>query len=278
MKRAYVVTTMVAALSALTVSGFAAPSKQAAADVAPTVPSLATMLDGIHWGMNHTQVTQLYNQVGGLFDQEYNPQLVKLQPGVRMQALEAERENRKQAFATSFVEFKDTPTGYDATGIKGEYTYRNHESLQVVERPGRRRYFFYIGQPPGERLWKVYDEVTLGEAAPYGKTFQEAVNKITATVSVPGRVKGPEGPRPTTVDWQDASTHLRAVDRTNTHVVAVVLEDKGTLTSIDQLRAHKAEDPTAIDPSIQAVTRGGITDPNAAITLPDGGVKAKPKK
>jgi hypothetical protein len=54
-------------------------------------------------------------------------------------------------------------------------------------------------------------------------------------------------------------------------VVGVVLEDKRTLSNLPQLRAMKAEDPFALDPSVSAITRGGISDPNAARARPDAG-------
>src|SRR3954468_2692738 len=121
-----------------------------AAAEAPTVPGLASMLEGVKWGMNHNEVVNVYNKVDGLFDREYNPLLLKTQPGVQMRALEADRDNRKSAFERSFLEFKDTPTGYDATGLKGEYSYKNHESIMFVDRGGKKRFFFFIGAPPGE--------------------------------------------------------------------------------------------------------------------------------
>ncbi len=71
----------------------------------------------------------------------------------------------------------------------------------------------------------------------------------------------------TTADWQDASTHLRIVDRSGEHLVGVVLEDKTTLNGLATLRANKPVDPFAIDPSISAVTKGGVSDPNAAKSL-----------
>ena len=88
----------------------------------------------------------------------------------------AEREQAKQAFGRSFIEFKDTPTGYDATGIKGEYTYRNRESLMWITRQGKKRYFFFIN----DRLWKMYDEVPLTESGVLGKTYLDAVNTMNA--------------------------------------------------------------------------------------------------
>ena len=121
----------------------------------PTVGTLAAQLEQFHWGTTHLDVARAHNQAGGVFDQDYNPQLAKMQPGVAMQSVEAERESRKAALSSTFAEFKDVPLGYDRTGIKDEYTYKNHESLMYVDRAGKRRYFFYIGAPPAERLWKI---------------------------------------------------------------------------------------------------------------------------
>ena len=118
---------------------------------APVVQSFARMQDGLTWGMTHLDVTKVYNSIGGLFDKEYDAILMKTQPGVQMDAIEADRENRKTAFAGSFIEFQDTPTGYDATGVKDEYTYRNHEAVMSVDKDGKRRYLFFIGTPPAER-------------------------------------------------------------------------------------------------------------------------------
>jgi hypothetical protein len=265
-------------------SGADAPKKGGAASVgdAPTVPSLTTMLEGIKWGSNHNDVVTAYNKIDGLFDKEYNALLLKTQPGVQMRALEADRDNRKSAFERSFLEFKDTPTGYDATGLKGEYTYRNHESIMMVDKGGKKRYFFFIGAPPGERVWKIYDEIPLGESGPLGKTYQEAVTKLQAALGVAARVRAadPEkGIAYTTADWQDATTHLRAIDRSFQKVVGVALEDRNMLGNIGNLRSNKAEDPLAMDPSITAITKGGISDPNAhPASSASASAKPAPKK
>lgn len=249
-----------------------APKAAVAADPPTTTNPLTKMYDGFKWGMTHAEVAKVHNQTGGIFDNDYNPQLAKMQPGVKMQALEAERENKKVAFTATWIEFKDTPTGYDQTAIKDEYTYRNKESVMYVDRDGRRRYFFFMG----DRLWKVYDEVALGEQGVMGKTFQDVVNKLNAATGVTGRILPPDpasGRTQTTVDWQDATTHLRAVDR-GAGSSGIVLEDRATLGNLAQLRANKVEDPLAMDPSIAAATRGnGRVDPNAGKA--DGG---PPKK
>src|SRR5690348_3051176 len=86
------------AVGAVGVLGFseAASSAPAAADSGPpSVSSLANFQEGFTYGMSHVDITRIYNQVGGIFDKEYNPILLKMQPGVRMEAMEAERDKKK---------------------------------------------------------------------------------------------------------------------------------------------------------------------------------------
>ncbi|CAN5505102.1 hypothetical protein BH09MYX1_BH09MYX1_46490 [soil metagenome] len=263
----------VVSISALGLDVLAAPPpKPPAAPAppadAPAVANLTPMLEQFKWGMTHLEVGRVHNQTGGIFDQDYNPQLARLQPGVQMQALEAEREQKKLAFTASYVEFRDTPTGFDNTGIKGEYTYRNKESVMYVDRGNKRRYFFFIGAAPGDKLWKIYDEVKLADGQPYGKSYQEAVTKLNVTLNTPARIRAANAAQDlsfTTSDWQDATTHLRSLDRTRDGVVAIVLEDRATLGALPNLRTAKIDDPFAIDPTISAATRGvGRQDPSAA--------------
>jgi hypothetical protein len=243
----------------------ATPSPAAAAGDAPTVPTLAGIVEKeIHWGMSHTEVTDVYNKIGGLFDREYATQISQLQPGVQMQQLEADRDSRKANFERSLTKFvADTPTGYDVTAVHAEYTYKNDESVMRIFKDGKNRFLFYIK----DRLWKVYDEIPLKEGGKLGATYQDAITKLNTVLSVPGRIRAANPAQAlerTEVDWQDRTAHLRAVDRSSEHVVGLVLEDKATLQNLSALRANKPTDPFAIDPSIAAVTRGGISDPNAS--------------
>lgn len=256
------------------------PGKQEKGEPA-SVGSLSSMMDGLRWGMSHAEVTKKFTENGGIIWKDYDEKLAKARVGPEMTAIEAEREGAKQAFGRSFIEFKDTPTGYDATGIKGEYTYKNRESLMWVNRQGKKRYFFFIN----DRLWKIYDEVPLAESGPLGKSYIDAVNKMNAQLGAQGRIQGVDpakGITSTTVDWKDGSSHARVVDRSGERIVAVVVEDNGTLGNLASLRSNKAEDPTAIDPTIAAVTKGGLSDPNAAKTSPSASASGKkptpPKK
>ena len=245
---------------------------------APTVGSLTPLMEGVRWGMSHAEIQKMFTETGGIIWKDYDEKLAKARVGPEQTALEAERERTKQAFGRSFIEFKDTPTGYDATGIKGEYTYRNKESLMWIERAGKKRYFFFIN----DRLWKVYDEIPLAENGPWGKSYIEAVNNLNAKLGAQGRVQGADekkGIDATTVDWQDGGNHLRAVDRSGEHVVGLAVEDKNTLGNLASLRSNKAVDPTAVDPSITAVTKGdNRSDPNAAASGSASGKKQPPPK
>ena len=254
----------------------AAPPARGPAD-AP-VASLATLhlhAKEIHWGLSHQEVTDLYDQPGGLFDREYAPLIARLQPGVEMQQLEADREGRKINFQHSYALFADSPSGFDVTPLHSEYTYKNDEAIQRVFKDGRNRSFFYIK----DHLWKIYDEVPLKADAPLGDSYQVAVAKLNALLGVPGRARAPDpsqGIERTTTDWQDADTHLRADDRSGEHILGLVHEDKHTLANLATLRANKPQDPFAIDPSIAAITKGGISDPNAGRAgSPEAGAQKK---
>jgi hypothetical protein len=260
------------------VTAVAAPP--APAGDAPTVSSLSGLLEKeLHWGMGHAQVTTLYNQTGGLFDREYAPQIMKLQPGVEQQQLEADRDNRKANFERSYTEFNiGSPTGYDVGPLHNEYTYGNGEAVQKVFKDGKARYFFYMK----DRLWKVYDEVPLRADAPLGASYQEAVAKLNALLTVPGRIRAANsqaGLERTEADWQDARSHLRAVDRSGEHIVGIVLEDRNTLSNLSSLRSVKPPDLFALDPSVANITKNGVSDPNAGkAASADAGAKGKGRR
>ncbi len=155
---------------------------------APTVASLAPLRDGFKWGRTHVDITNTFNKNGGLIDQDYDPLLRHAQPGVQQQSLEADRDNKKAAIERSYLRFV-TPTGYDSTGISHEYSYRNNEAILLVERQGKKRYVFFMGTEPGERLWKIYDEIPLAAGGPLGATFAEAVTRVQGILGVAGRAR-----------------------------------------------------------------------------------------
>ncbi len=245
------------------VVAIAAPPKPHGPD-APLVATLAPLHEKeLRWGLTHQEVTDIYDLPGALFDREYAPRIAKLQPGIEMQKVESERDSRKANFERSYAIFGDSPSGFDVTPLHSEYTYKNDEAIQRLFKDGKNRSFFYIK----DKLWKIYDEIPLKADGPLGDTYPAAIAKLNALLGAPGRTRQPsaaEGLDRTETDWQDAMSHLRADDRSGEHLIGIVLEDKRTVANLGSLRAHKAEDPFAIDPSIAAVTKGGISDPNAS--------------
>jgi hypothetical protein len=281
MKRLVLAASLAAgALASAGMIAVAVPSQAAAPAEAPTVSSLGSLMErDIHWGMSHAEVTDVYNKLNGLFDREYAPQLAKLQPGVDQQQLEADRDNRKANFERSFTQFlAGSPTGYDVGSLHLEYTYNNGEAVQKLFKDGKNRYFFYIK----DKLWKVYDEVPLKADGPLGASYQEAVTKLNALLGVPARIRAADasqGLERTEADWQDAKSHLRVIDRSGEHLAGLVHEDRATLANLSALRVNKPVDPFALDPSIAALTKKGVTDPNAAhaAAMSDAGTPKKKK-
>lgn len=244
---------------------------------APLVSTLAALHEKeLRWGLSHMEVTDIYNLPGALFDREYAPFIARLQPGIEMQKVESDRDARKANFARSYSVFGDSPSGYDVTPLHTEYTYNNDEGMQRVFKDGKNRSFFYIK----DKLWKIYDEVPLKGDGPLGDSYQAAVTKLNALLGVSGRTRAADpahGIDRTTTDWQDTASHLRADDRSGEHLVGIVLEDKRTLANLAALRPNKPQDPFALDPSITALTKGGVSDPNAArgTSTPEGGAPTK---
>jgi len=281
--RAWVAVLGVAAVaSAVTplVSVTASRNAQAAVPVQAAEPATAQSLAGLmdkelHWGMTHAQVIETYNKTNGIFDREYAPILAKMQPGVAMQTTESERDSRKKQFERSYTQFEEQ-SGFDSLPIHSEFTYKNNESALQVRRDNKNRYMFFIK----DKLWKVYDEIRLSKKGPLGATFDEATDKLGEALGVAGRARDTDtsqGVDFPTVDWQDDAFHLRMINREEERIVGVVLEDRQTLKNMSSLRLHKAVDLFAIDPSIAAVTRKGISDPNAAPERPDAGTKGSKK-
>ena len=260
------------------VVAIAAPPKPHGAADAPLVSTLAALHEKeLRWGLNHLEVTDIYDGPGALFDREYAPRISKMQPGIEMQKVETERDSRKANFGRSYNVFADSPSGFDVTPLHSEYTYMNDEAIQRVFKDGKNRSFFYIK----DKLWKIYDEVPLKADGPLGDSYKTAIAKLNDLLGASGRVRAAdpsEGLERTTTDWQDAMSHLRADDRSGEHLVGIVLEDKRTLANLASLRAHKAQDPFAIDPSIAAVTKGGISDPNASRSSKPAGDAGVPFK
>ncbi|PIE05735.1 MAG: hypothetical protein CSA75_03200 [Sorangium cellulosum] len=259
----------------LVVSSDASARKPAkAARVAPpTVKNRAGIQlrpAGLHWGMTPAQLTRFYDRI---IDRDFAPLYRKAQPGPQTKRLDAAVANSKAAFRRSKVEFGNLPTGVDSTPLKGEYSYRNGESMMHVNRRGAgTRYFFFIQN----KLWKIYDEVPLGAKRPLGSTYEQAVKRLATRYGIVGRVTQPDyaiGRNFTEVDWQDQRNHVRVLDRSGLKIVGIVYEDRNTLANLASLRTNKPKDVSSIDPEVEALMR-----PPSAPPVPAKDKKDKKKK
>jgi hypothetical protein len=211
--------------------------------------------------MMENDVVEFYNKV---LDQDYVP-IYKMTPiGPKMKEVDAALAEQKLAFPRSEVVFGTLPTGVDNTPLKGEYNYKNNESMLSITRQGVTRYFFFINK----RLWKIYDALPLKKEGDMGASYKDAVAILTKRFGVPGRVLGEDpahGRNTTEVDWSDANTHVRAIDRSDENIVGVIYQDRATGERMAAYKAGQKEGQAGIDPMIAAVTKPGApVDPNAA--------------
>jgi hypothetical protein len=181
-----------------------------------------------------------------------------------MKEVDAALSEQKSALARSEVVFGDLPTGIDNTPLRGEYSYKNNETMMSITRQGVTRYFFFFNQ----RLWKLYDLVPLRKDGELGASYQDAVGILTKKYGVAGRVLAEDaahGRNATEVDWVDATTHVRAIDRSSENVVGMVFQERGTADRLAAFRATQKKEGGEIDPSVSAVTRAGASnDPNSS--------------
>jgi hypothetical protein len=227
----------------------------AAADPPVTKKPITLTLTGIAWGQSPKQMGDLVDKI---LDDDYRPLYKEVQPGIRMRELDAQIAEDKAQFRRSRIDFGKLPTGLDGSPLRNEYTYNNKEALLSFTRKGELVYFFFIQ----ERLWKIIEEKKLGDTSPLGKTYMEAVVKLSTTFGVPGRVQQPDGTTRSAVevDWKDSTTHLRAIQRSDTSV-AVAYEDNATVANLASLRPNKPVKDSGIDPDVAAAIRGPSNDP-----------------
>jgi hypothetical protein len=229
-----------------------------AAEPPVTKKAITLTLQGVGWGMSPKQ---LGDTIDKILDDDYRPQYKTAQPGVQMKELDAQIAEDKAAFRRSRIDFGKLPTGLDASPLRGEYTYNNREALYNFLRKGETTYFFFIQ----ERLWKIIEEHKLNDSSPLGKSYPDAVVKLSTSFGVPGRVQSPDGQtrNAVEVDWKDATTHLRVIQRSDT-AAAFAYEDNGTLANLASLRTNKPTDDNGIDPDVAAAMHPNAPDPGPA--------------
>jgi hypothetical protein len=213
---------------------------------------------GLSWGISIGVVKKLYDEA---FDKEFLPLYRKAQPGIEMKELDEELKDKKALIKRNLVQFGTLPTGIDQTPLKGEYTYRNAESMtRLPHRDGTVRHFFFFS----DKLWKVYDEHPLKAGAKLGTDYEQAVAFLTKKLGAPPKRVEPDFKLKMYKEaiWSGKETVIRAVDR-GASVVALIYADRNVLDNLDNYRRHQADDSGALDSSVSDVLRKQEPPPGA---------------
>jgi len=200
------------------------------------------------WRIDEKRVAEIYGKV---IDGDYKEKYQKAQIGPETIALDNEVQQAKDVFKRSLLEFGAIPTGVDASPLKGEYTYNNAETMMRITRKGKTRDFFFIQH----HLWKIVDEIPLGEKEQWGASYADALIKIAGAYGIPGRICQADyehARNHTEVDWRDAQTQVRAIEWDD-KTFGLAFVDLGTLGQLASFRQNKATTTNGVDPSVQDV-------------------------
>ena len=206
----------------------------------------------LQFGMSSEQIAKVYDR---LLDKVY-VELYKTTPvGPQSKALDYELEEKKAQLRRSRLEFGTLPTGLDNGPLKGEYSYANNESMTKLDLGnGIVRHFFFFN----DRMWKIYDEVTLKANGPLGTSFASAVAFAKEKIGTDPKKIEPDYDRGINyeiAEWRDGSTILRLYNREYQKIVAVVFIDESVQSKLPTLRKNRPQDPTAVDPAVREITR-----------------------
>ena len=205
------------------------------AALAPAVIKRAPRLrpKGLKFGMSPKQVAKVYDSA---IDNDYRARMKDVEPGVQMDRLKHEIEQRKLFFRRTLAEFDGKPNNLDATPFAGEFSNNNGEALMKISRRGRTRHLFFINN----KLWKTIDVYALKDGGKWGADFATATKSIQKRLKVEGRslpVDEKAGRAHAEVDWADFKTHLRVMDWGKQLAIGFV--DRSTEANLAKLRRNK---------------------------------------
>jgi len=245
------------------------PADKGATGVGVLDKAISISPKALHWGLTLEGVAKVYDNV---FEEEYLPLLKKAQPGQEMSALEDEQKIKQGILRRGRIEFGAIPTGVDQSPLKGEYSYRNSESMATLRlRSGTERHFFFFS----DKLWKVYDEHKLTKGGTLGENFEEATKILSKRFGVPGKLVPADydkGQPYDEVQWRDPEKLIRAIDRGN--VLGMVYADRSVQDNLAQYRKNKPQDLHEMDKDVAAAT---ANPPTYAGKPDDKADKAKDK-
>ena len=206
--------------------------------VAPDSAAIAPALDeaGVHWGMNPHDT---FEHFSASITEDFRPRIAKATGAIEEDRLRSERDEDIRRIRASYIRFRGQASGWDTSFLADEFTAGNNESMLVVREDATHStsHYFFIN----DHLWKryqAYDASAFGAGVTFDQ-FSAAIQRRFGTgVERSGSLV--EGHPPTRwVEWQDATTRLRAVDQTHFYgFFCLVFEERATLSQLPTLRAH----------------------------------------
>jgi hypothetical protein len=227
-------------------------AKKPAAKGKPEKPKTATVVlwpKGLSYGMGAEQIAKLYDR---LFDSQYVELYKKTPVGPQTEQLDNELQEKKRLLRQNKLAFGNLPTGMDNTVLKNEFSYQNNESMTKLDLGnGLVRNFFFFG----DRLWKVYDEHTLGKS-PIGANWGAAVQYMTGKLGTePKLIEPGPGRDYQEAEWTDGTTIVRMVNRDFQQLVGVIFVESSVESQLPTLRKNRKQDLTAVEQSVANATR-----------------------
>jgi hypothetical protein len=233
---------------------------------APDSSAIAPALEevGIHWGMGPRDTFDHF-QHG--FEEAFRPRIAKATGAIEEDRLRAQQQELIQRVRASYIRFRGQASGWDTSFLRDEYTGGNEESMMVVreEETHSTSHYFFIQ----DRLWKryqAYDASAFGAGVTFDQFAAAIQRRFGPGVERSGSLV--EG-RPATrwIEWQDATTRLRAVDQTRFYgFFCLVFEDRATLAQLSTLRTHTVTRDTGSHALVDSILRDDTESSSAGGT------------
>ena len=222
----------------------------------------------LHWGLSLQQVAKIYDDE---FDVQYRSVYQRTDPGVDMQSLDAEVNERKALIRRTRVDFGLTPTGVNQGPLKGEYSYNNGESMARTQLAGgTQRFFFFFN----DKLWKVYDEYKLGSKL--GTSWSSAVAALTEMLGGEPKTQPADPQQGRSFDeaiWTTPAMQIRAINREYQKIVAVAYADRSIQDDLASHRPNRLGNASAVSSEVRDATTHEPVDTGTKGSKSKGGKK-----
>lgn len=209
------------------------PQQAARQAEAPQSAAIADALGDLRWG---TEPREVHAHFVNKIRERYRERIAKAPGTIEEDRIRREMDDEIRRMRESYTRFEGVRSGWDSSFLRGEFTHGNRESMLVYRDENSQNFYFFIGA----RLWKWYKAFDASVFA--GQSFDQFAGAVQGrfgrAVERTG-VLAEGGPEQRWLEWQDATTRLRAVDHTRFYgFYCLVFEDKATLSRLPQLRTN----------------------------------------